>query len=267
MKKTRLLSPALILCAVGPLVACSSDKAVNIGNTTTLGSQLSDYAASWDGYAEAAVFFPDQTDRVRLTIDGNGNGTLEIGGQPTLPPPTDPNVGYPPGNSSNRENTGWFEGFLYPTHAAAIAANRIQLGINLFDVYTAWCALQTPYLWNEIPLPDGGTQGFYSCAPNWETGPNTAPAGGPDAGPGCALTPPDGGAILPTDCEKLTLCDPGDSVCDCTAASCTSRSAQSGPSANQYFTELDAALDNTGTSLTGTLVTGSTRYTVHLTKQ
>jgi hypothetical protein len=267
MTKTRLLSRALLLCAGLPL-ACSGGKSINIGNTNTLGSQLSDYAASWDGYAEAAAFLPDQTDRVRVTIDADGNGALEIGNAPTLPPPSNPNVGYPP---SIVDNTGMFEGFLYPTHAAAISADRIQLGINPHDVYAAWCALQTPYVFSfsELPVPDGGTQA-YGCLPNWGTGPNNSPDGGPDGGPGCALTPPDGGAILPVDCEKIALCGLGLglNVCSCTASSCTSLAVPSGAGANQYPVELDAALDSTGKTLTGTLAISSTlRVTVVLTKQ
>jgi hypothetical protein len=264
MKNERTRMLVILLC--GAPLACSGGGAVNIGNTT-LGSQLSDYAATWDGYAETARFAPDGSDRVRLTIDANGNGTLEIGNEPILSPPTNPNVGYPP---ESIDNSGLFEGFLYPTHAPAISANRIQLGINSPDVYAAWCALQTPILVNAIPLPDGGTAEFYGCLPNWQTGPNNSADAGPDAGPGCALTPPDGGAMLPVDCNKISLCI-GGGACVCTASSCTGWSAPSDTAANQYPTELDAALDSTGTSLTGTLVVpqagSTTRYTVHLTKQ
>jgi hypothetical protein len=250
----------------GGKAAVDGGKAAVDGANTVVGSQLSDYVATWDGYAEAYSFSPDGSDRVRMTIGANGQGTLEVGNEPMLLPPTDPNLGYPP---EITDNSGMYEGFLYPTHAAAISANRIQLGIDSFDVYTAWCALQTPVLVNAFLLPDGGTQRFYGCLPNWGTGPNSAPDGGPDAGLGCALTPPDGGAIVPVDCDKITLCQIGAGACSCSASSCTSRSVPSGTPPNQYPTELDAALDGTGRTLTGTLAlpNGIGRITVHLTKQ
>ena len=78
--------------------------AVNIGNTTAVGSQLSDYAATWDGYAEATTF-SDGSDHVRLTIDASGQGSLVVGDSAPLPAPTDPTVGYPPG-AGNEFQTG-----------------------------------------------------------------------------------------------------------------------------------------------------------------
>ncbi|HEY4392953.1 MAG TPA: hypothetical protein VGP64_02775, partial [Polyangia bacterium] len=103
MKKISLLSPALVLSAAGFLGACSGNTPVNIGNTSMIGAQLSDYAASWDGFAETYTFSPDGSDRVRLTLDASGQGTLEIGDAALLPPPTDPNVGYPPSVSSDSD--------------------------------------------------------------------------------------------------------------------------------------------------------------------
>src|SRR5450432_936374 len=100
MKNVGSRALVALLCGAGFSAACSGGGAVNIGNTAVIGSQLSDYAASWDGYAEAYTFMPDGSDRVRLTIDANGQGTLEVGNAALLPPPTDPNVGYRPALSS-----------------------------------------------------------------------------------------------------------------------------------------------------------------------
>ncbi len=73
-------------------------------------------------------------------------------------------------------------------------------------------------------------------------------------------------AHVPVDCGKLALCL--DNVCACTASSCTSEPAiPDGSTPAQYPVELDAALDATGTTLTGTLNLAGTRVTVVLTKQ
>ena len=45
---------------------------------------------------------PDGSDRVRLTIAANGQGTFEVGNAALLPPPTDPNVGYPARTTGSR---------------------------------------------------------------------------------------------------------------------------------------------------------------------
>ncbi len=282
MKKTQLLSPVLILCAAGSLVACSGDKA-NIGNTSVIGAQLSDYAATWDGYAEAYTFPPDGSDRVRLTIDASGQGTLRVGDAALFPAPSDPNVGYPPGvayNGPSSVNAGLTEGFLYPIYATQVQADRIQLGANPGDLFGAWCALQTPIPFYETTITgvfldggvvqtnDGGSpigvpgivdggvvSTFYSCLPNEPS------MSGPS---GCAQMNPDG-TTTPVDCGKLTLCQLSQ-TCECTATSCTSYPVAASTPVGSYPVELDGALDATGTMLTGTLNVG-TRVTVHLIKQ
>jgi hypothetical protein len=286
MKKTQLLLPALILCAAGPLVACSGDKA-NIGNTSAIGAQLSDYAATWDGYTEAYSFRPDGSDRVRLIIDASGHGTLQVGDAALLPAATDPNVGYPPGATlkgpSSVNTTGLTEGFLYPIYATQVQADRIQLGVNPGDLYAGWCALQTPIPFYEttitgvvadggtvVPTNDGGTpitvsgvvdggvvSTFYGCTPN-------VPTMQDGTGSSCALQNPDG-TWTPIDCGKLNLCQLS-LACMCSASGCTSYSIASGTPVGNYPIELDGALDSTGTQLTGTLNVG-TRVTVHLVKQ
>src|ERR1022692_76510 len=278
MKKMKLLSRALILCATGPLVACSADK-VNIGNTNVIGSQLSDYAATWGGYAEAYTFQPDGSDRVRLTIDASGQGTLEFGNAALLASPTDPNVGSPPGTSemdqigSVPQPPQISEGFLYPIYATQVQADRIQLGINPPDLYAAWCALQpvtyasyatsfahdAGYTSTVPGIVDGGVVNVsYNCIPNEGVGWGTT---------GGTLNAADG-TTTPIDCGKLTLC--WSHVCSCTASGCASPPIAAGTPVAQYPVELDGALDTTGATLTGTLTLGGQsgeRITVHLTKQ
>src|SRR5207253_2653727 len=137
----RTLPVLISLCACAASLGCS-DEMVNIGDTHTIGSQLSDYAALWDGYAQAYTF-GDGSDRVRLTIDMNGQGTLRAGDSAPLPAATDPDVGYPPGNMGMFSTSGMGPpnpGFLYPLHAAEIQSDRIQLGIDFSDIYAGWCA-------------------------------------------------------------------------------------------------------------------------------
>jgi len=276
MTTERLRSLSVLLLAVAP-AGCSNggDGNVNIGNTQVVGAQLSDYVATWDGYAEAYTFSPDGSDRVRVMIDGDGHGTLEVGNAALLPAPTDPNVGYPPGTDSNGltgvigPSPGLTEGFLYPIYATQVQANRIQLGANPGDLYAAWCALQTPIPYYETELPadagkvtsipgasDAGTvETYYTCLPNEPsmTGAN-----------GCTQTAPDG-TVTPVDCGKLVLCQ-FSAVCQCSASGCVSQQIAAGTPVASYPVELDGALDPTGTMLTGTLTLGQ-RITVHLTKQ
>ena len=110
---------ALLLGSAASLGCSSSDK-INIGNSQPTGSALADYAASWDGYAEAYTFTPDGSDRVRSTVAASGQGHLEVGNAALLSPPTDPNVGYPPSANANPglgpiiSTSTLTEGFLIP---------------------------------------------------------------------------------------------------------------------------------------------------------
>ena len=283
MKNVRTQALLALMGGAGISLACSGGGAVNIGNTNVVGSQLSDYAATWDGYAEAYSFMPDGSDRVRLTIAANGQGTLEVGNAALLPPPTDPNVGYPPGAAANGPgpldptSTGVLtEGFLYPIYAAQVQADRIQLGANPGDLYAAWCSLQTttyPTYETSFAHPDAGYTStvpgivdggvvsvFYTCLPNG--GSMFSPTGG------CAVGSSDGG-WTPVDCGKLSLCTLN-MACQCTATGCASEQIAAGTPVSNYPVEIDGALDPTGTMLTGTLTLdgqSGTRITVHLTKQ
>lgn len=239
-------------CAAVALAGCSSGGALNIGNTQAVGSELSDYAATWDGYAEAHTF-GDGSDHVHLTIDASGQGFLQFGDSAPPPAPTDPSVGYPPGaagfGSPGTVTSTPLPGFLYPIHGADVQADRIQLGVDPNDLYSAWCAI-------EPSLPNATQSTGYGCLPDFQQA-------GYTPGSGCWLLPT-GGTTEALDCSKLDLCFMG-MVCSCTANACTSAAVPEGTPAVNYPIELDAALDATGTTLTGTLTTGG--VTVHLTKQ
>jgi hypothetical protein len=286
MKKTRLLSPALILCATGALAACSGSKAVNIGNTNAIGSQLSDYAATWDGYAEAYTFMPDGSDHVRLTIGPDGQGTLQVGNQAPIAPATDPNVGYPPGvdyTKSYFQNPPIWEGIVYPVYSAQVQTDRIQVGVKPNDYFASWCALQTPFAY--VTQITGGTLDGGPPGTVYTQSIVPVDGGAPDASGVMYLACPFQGGDQSTlngvstcygelgpvatevDCGKYYLCN--ENVCACTAAGCTSSPlVAAGSPPSQYPVELDAALDNNGQTLTGTLLlSADLRITVVLQKQ
>ena len=194
------------------------------------------------------------SDRVRVTIAADGHGTLRLGDDALYPPPTDPNVGYPPGIQLGASSLGLpmipVEEFLYPLHAARVETNRIQLGIDPADLWAAWCALQTP-------VPETPDALSYNCEPNLPFG---------EMAGSCALMEPDGTSV-PVDCGKLALCRMAEE-CTCTASACAAGTVPNGTPPDQYPDELDGALDATGSTLTGTLMLGAgTRLTVVLQKQ
>jgi hypothetical protein len=261
-----------------------------------VGSQLSDDAATWEGYAEAYTFMPDGSDRVRLTIGADGQGTFQVGNTALLPPPTDPNVGFPTGQPDplTGPTQGLSGGVLYPVYAAQVQEDRIQAGLKPNDYYSAWCALQTPYRVLEgytasgVQALDGGQAGVDGVKPAVDGGQPDAGGmvpifdyrclptiGGGVSGEGTTqqcdiqIDSTDGSvAYQEVDCGKFALCM--HNVCACTAPSCGTASpvVPKGTLPSGYPVELDAALDSTGKTLTGTLaLSADLRVTVVLTKQ
>ena len=92
MTKIRLLW--LLPLAFAP-AACSDGNPVDLGHRE---AQLADYAASWNGYAEAYTFPEGSSDRVRITLDATGVGTIEVGDAP-LDPSTDRSRGRSAGHA------------------------------------------------------------------------------------------------------------------------------------------------------------------------
>jgi len=272
MNQFRIRPLLLLAWGAGASLACSGGGAVNIGNTSVIGAQLSDYAATWDGYAQAYTFMPDGSDRVRLTIGTDGHGTLRVGNAALLPAPTDPNVGYPAAGQPDLftgPNQGLWGGVVYPVYAAQVQQDRIQAGLKPNDYYGAWCSLQTPYYIQDSYV-NSGDAGYvpnfvYYCLPG---------AGGTASGSGADLqcftqiSAPDASpSNQQVDCGKFTLCNKN--VCECTASSCVSGPVvPAGTLPSGYPAELDAALDSTGKTLTGTLALSTDlRVTVVLTRQ
>ena len=108
-----------------------------------IGSELSDYAAIWDGYAEAHTFAgrlgsrpPDHRRQrpgvrcrsaTRAAASAHRPERRLSAGRGRLR------------KSRHRDRAHPYRGFLYPIHGAEVQAERIQLGVDPNDLYAAWC--------------------------------------------------------------------------------------------------------------------------------
>jgi hypothetical protein len=159
---------------------------------------------SFSGYFEN-FRFPSGSDNVAMTLALGADGMTVTGGVlfgqgPPPAPPTNPNVGWPPPNGLNASSIV-IEGYDYLVIQGLLQGTRLTLQVLSDQPFGAWCQLQT------MTYPWGG--GSYRCVPNW----------GSSMGSECELTPPDGGAPLPIDCQKMAICQ--NSICACTATGCT----------------------------------------------
>ena len=240
----------LLLVALAGVSACSSASDTSSDEPVTvaegrIGERLEDYAAHWEGYAEANSF-ADGSDKVRITLDALGDGSLEIGDSAPMPPATDPSVGYPP-RSGPEVGVGiqqLFPGVSYAISTATVESARIRFWINPWDVERDWCALQTSFAVKDsvhgylcVSAPTG-TRSFSTST--------------------CYLN--EGASLVPVDCDKRDLC--WTDACTCDEAGCSRHEDTSGQHAG--YTRLDAALDDTGESLVGTLKINDTAFTVRL---
>jgi hypothetical protein len=227
--------------------ACSDPAKVDIGDP--IGANLADYAGNWDGYAEAYTF--GSSDRVRLMMDASGQGTIRFGDSPLLPPPTDPALSYPAPFTDPAfvYPTGLRDDVQYPLHDLTLTASRIRFGVDLFDLYGAWCEMQTP-----VP----GTSVGYTCD-NDMIPVGTTMDEGTDT---CHVTYPDG-SVETQNCGHSVLCVGWD-VCDCTASGCTARQRPD-ETKTAPAVEYDGALEGDGSRWVGTLLLNpTTRVTVRL---
>ena len=226
------LNMTRLLCVLLPLAgvqACAQNGKVDLGTTVT-GASLGDYVDQWDGYTEAQQFVIG-SDRIRVRIGPDGQGTLTLGESQTYPPATDPNVGYPPNEDSMAvviKESMFRPGAEYPLHGVKVESKRIRFTVSTTDFYKAWCELQTPMATNDPNV--------FFCGPS---GYSTNPAG---------MCVTETGA--PIDCAKASLCI-GPRVCVCTATSCTSNS--------DFVTQFDAALREEGAQLEGTFNNATVR--------
>ncbi len=222
-------------------------------------------SGTYVGYIES-FSFPDGSDAVSMTLvfagDGTVTGSITFGDGPPLPPPTDPDVGYPPGLVTTPGMALPFEppveGFAFTALQASYAAPRVRAQLDPREVWKQWCQLQTTIYPQYNGDSDGGCGALegYGCLPNAGFG------GLEDAGP-------DGGCgwyscqqpWTPIDCGKEALCLPNGSPCTCTATSCTVVVGTTGA----VSFDMQLASGHLDGSVTG--IEASQVLNVHLTRQ
>jgi hypothetical protein len=192
-------SAAMLLLPLGPLPDANMTKQV------------------WTGHLVKDQF-PDGSNTLTMPIEfgpgGQVTGSILLGNGAILAPPTDPDIGYPPGGTGVVSPV---EGFPYAIQNAALVASHLTLQFAENEVWTQWCALQTSY--PACPDGPGCDAGVYGCqAPPPVGSPSESEFGwGPN---GCGYFFPDGS--LSIDCAKATLCGggPPGGVCQCSVTGC-----------------------------------------------
>jgi hypothetical protein len=246
MKSLNLLLATVL--AQATLWGCGdgSTDPINIGDQESLGSKLSDYSGSWNGYTEAFKF-ADSKDRFRITLNNLGVGHLEAGDTAPLPPP-DPDRGYPPvelyNNLQGLTSLTGFEGmvapgFRYPIRSAVVEKSRIRLTVLSEELYREWCSAMTPIL-DDANSNENGNPEVFSCVPNDAAMCNQE---------SCLV----GGVLV--DAAKFRLCP---SVCECTSTAC----AIYPDSADDIL--FDGTIEQQGETLVGTLLLRGQRITVRM---
>jgi hypothetical protein len=189
-----------------------------------------DFVGTWKGYVENHTF-DSGSDEVELVLSpGAEPGALAgyvVFGK-GVPPPVDPDVGFP-------QESQWLsflqEGFQFHLVDITVAGPRIKFKASYCEQWKEWCEAQTTtYLWFEDE---------YGCVPNWGfMGDDT----------GCYLINDKLGQTLKVDCAKIDLCAPGH-VCICDATGCTSNAE--GPTMAFDMTRTNASLDGSVANLPG----------------
>ena len=187
--------------------------------------------------------FPDGSNTVTLNLvfatDGTVTGTANFGTAAMLAPPTDPDATYPPGYGEAFPLTLFgfthtdppLEGFTFTVLNGTLAGSELQLQVQVSELWTQWCALQTTVYptYNGTSamgqdgdagsiVGDGGTCGDfrgYACTP---FGSSSNPTGD---GPSCQVGTCYQASPLTFDCGKLDLCWSGTAECACTSTGCT----------------------------------------------
>lgn len=248
--KTRWMAALLATAGLG----CGSGT-VDLGNDrdpASVGASLSDYQGSWSGYVELGEW-EDGTGSIRIELDAQGNGVLEVGEAAPLDPPV-LDDGYPRDSefaATASVATTLLPGFSYPISGAIVESKRIRLQTSSAELYREYCALQTP-----MPVP--GQPETFNCRGI------TSYSNSGDVDDPCFLHG-QGDEVVETidDCDPL-ICF---TACECTEAECLPHTRF-----GQYDTRLDAELSNEGEELVGSLalpelITGRPIYRVVMTRE
>jgi hypothetical protein len=188
-------------------MTATSGAAGSIADPGTLGTPQ-----EWTGYIENHMF-PSGSDAIVLKFATDAKGVVAgsiVFGMGTPPPPaTDPNVGYPSNLLAGGLTFGpglgvgyVAEGYSYAFDGGSFDGHRLRFTVNFAQLWTGWCALQTP-----------ASDGSGWCLPNWGSMAN------PMANM-CAQFDPKTNQAVPVDCGKLFLCSGPTAVCACGAKTC-----------------------------------------------
>jgi hypothetical protein len=201
----RELSSILLAAAIA---GCGS-RSLDVGSTSDGVA-----GAVWNGTLENAQL-SNGSNRMTMTLsvgtDGVATGTVLLGDGALLSPPSDPNVGYPPGALSPNYSIqlGFFEGFPYTMLDGRLNRSKLTFGLADAELWAQWCTLQKSI--SAFRDPDGGV--IYHCS----------------------------GTGSDSDLTYVTLCQ--SLACDCSATAC--RGAQVAPNLTFDLTISGATADGT----------------------
>jgi hypothetical protein len=217
------------------LLGCESAP-VDLGDDrdpVSIGASLSDYQGTWVGYVEIGKW-DDGTGDIRIELDAQGNGVLEVGqAEPLEPPVVDD--GYPRDAeyaATASIATNLLPGFSYPIIGATVESKRIRLQTSSAELYREYCELQTP-----MPVPSN--PGSFNCM-----GISSYSSSGDPEDPCTLLGAGDEVLGMIDDCDPL-ICF---TACECTESECLPHTRF-----GIQDTQLDAELSNEGEELVGTL--------------
>jgi hypothetical protein len=154
--------------------------------------------------------FASGSDFIRVAVtsatSAQACGKMTLGEGTPPPPPTDPDVGYPPGYSTKDPNLNMVfftidraEGFPLSIMAGTADAPRFTFGVDWREFWQSWCALQPPF---ELQQSAG-----FGCL---------GATGGVWSDMGCDAQI--GDRYFPVECGRFQLC--GMPMCTCTMTSC-----------------------------------------------